>query len=101
MREYGPLFKKEAPEVDGAFGQFRDTIYANSCLDAKTQQMIYIAIRASEGDDVAVSVHTGLAKKAGASWEEVRDTIMMTLITSGMKGVMHCLKPAYDSYHEA
>lgn len=100
MYEYGPLFKQEAPEVDAAFGAFRDAVFAQSTLDAKTRQLIYIAIRASEGDAVAVSVHTGLAKAAGADWETVRDTVLMTLITSGMKGVMHCLKAAYDSYHK-
>ena len=99
MTEYGAVFQKEAPEIDQAFGKFRDTIYAQSTLDAKTQQLIYIAIRASEGDGVAVGVQTGRAKKAGATWEEVRDTIMMTMITSGMKGIMHCLKPASDSYN--
>ncbi len=41
-----------------------------------------------------------MAKKEGATREEIRDAILMTLTTSGVQGITHCLIPALEAYEK-
>jgi alkylhydroperoxidase/carboxymuconolactone decarboxylase family protein YurZ len=50
------------------------------------------------GDAVAVGFHVPMARKAGATRKEVRDTILLTLATSGVGGVASCLHVALEAY---
>jgi alkylhydroperoxidase/carboxymuconolactone decarboxylase family protein YurZ len=85
------LFQKEAPEVAAAFSNLIQSLVATRGLDQKTKQLIYIAMKASLGDDMAVRAHIPMAKAAGATRHEVVDAILMTLTVSGIRGVVHCL----------
>ena len=66
------VFKKEAPEVAEAFDNLILAIAKGPGLDAKTKQLIYIAMRAAQGDTAAVAAHVPMAKYAGATREEIR-----------------------------
>ncbi|MGX8702097.1 hypothetical protein [Caproiciproducens sp.] len=39
-----------------------------------------------------------MARMAGASRDEIRDTILMTMTVSGVQGITHCLIPALEAY---
>jgi AhpD family alkylhydroperoxidase len=93
------LFQKEAPEVAAAFNNLIMSLVASKGLDQETKQLIYIAMKASMGDDMAVKAHVPMAKAAGATRQEVVDAILMTLTVSGIQGVVHCL-PEVVSYFE-
>ncbi len=92
------LFKKEAPEVSAAFNSLIEALSSTKGLDSKTRQLIYIGIKASQGDTGAVMAHTPMAKKEGASRDEIKDTILLTLTVVGIKGVATCLEPALNIY---
>lgn len=92
------LFQEEAPEVAQAFNGLILSLVGRKGLDAKTKQLIYIAMKASMGDDIAVKAHVPMAKAAGATREEVVDAILMTLTVSGIRGVVHCLPEAVKQY---
>ena len=92
------VFKTAAPQVAQAFDGLIQAISQNGGLDAKTRQLIYIGIKASQGDTAAVTAHTPMVKSAGASREELRDAILLTLAVSGVKGVVSCLPAALDAY---
>lgn len=92
------VFQNEAPEVAMAFGSLINALSATKGLDAKTRQLIYIGMKAMQGDTPAVIAHTPMVKKAGATREELKDTILLTLTTAGIKGVVSCLPAALDSY---
>ncbi len=92
------VFQQEAPEVAAAFNGLISALCASDALDAKTRQLIYIGIKASQGDTGAVAAHVPMAKAAGATREELRDTVLLTLTVSGVKGVTSCLVPALDAY---
>ncbi len=92
------LFKKEAPEVAAAFNDLIMSLVASKGLDAKTKQLIYIAMKAALGDDTAVKAHIPMAKAAGATRDEVIDAILLTLTVSGIRGVVHCLPEAVRQY---
>lgn len=88
------IFKKEAPDVALAFDGLIQSILGTSGLDAKTKQLIYIAIKASKGDREALKFHVPMAKQLGATKSEVVDAILMTLTVSGITGVASCLPDA-------
>lgn len=92
------VFKEESPQVFEAFTQLIQTITTAGSLDPKTRQLIYIGIKASQGDANAVVAHVPMAKEAGATRDEIRDTILMTLTVSGVTAISHCLVPALETY---
>ncbi len=92
------VFKKEAPEVAEAFDGLITQLSSTKGLDVKTKQLIYIAMKASQGDAAAVIAHTSMAKQAGATREELKDAVLMTLTVSGIKGVVTCLPAALNAY---
>jgi alkylhydroperoxidase/carboxymuconolactone decarboxylase family protein YurZ len=50
------------------------------------------------GDATAIYYHVPMAKNHGATREEVRDAILITLSVCGLKGVASCLPVALDVY---
>lgn len=94
------LFQEEAPEVAAAFNGLIQSLVASKGIDAKTRQLIYIAMKASMGDEMAVRAHVPMAKAAGATREEVVDAILMTLTVSGIRGVVTCLPEAVKPFEK-
>jgi len=92
------IFQKEAPEVAKAFDGLIEALKGTTGLDAKTKQLIYIGIKSSLGDTTAVYFHVPMAKKLGATRDEIKDTILITLTVCGLKGVASCLPLALDIY---
>jgi len=56
------IFGNEAPEVAKAFNDLIQSLVASKGLDQKTKQRIYIAMKASMGDEMAVKPHVSMAK---------------------------------------
>jgi alkylhydroperoxidase/carboxymuconolactone decarboxylase family protein YurZ len=81
------LFKKESPEIFAAFDGFIQSLVNAKALDNKTKQLLYIAMKIVAGDDTAVGFHLPMAKQAGASREELKETILLTLSVTGLKGI--------------
>lgn len=92
------IFQKEAPEVAKAFDGLIEALKDTTGLDAKTKQLVYIGIKATMGDTTAIYYHVQMAKKLGATREEIRDTILITLTVCGLKGVASCLPTAMEIY---
>jgi alkylhydroperoxidase/carboxymuconolactone decarboxylase family protein YurZ len=91
-------FYKEAPEVAKAFDEMVQSIRNTKGLDEKTKQLVYIGIKAALGDTTAVYYHVPMAKKSGATREEIRDSILITLTVCGLKGVGGSLPLALEVY---
>lgn len=92
------LFQEEAPEVAQAFGGLIQSVSNMKALEPKTKQLIYIAIKASQGETTAVTAHVPMAKKAGATREELKEAIVMTTTVCGIKGVASCLEATLEVY---
>lgn len=82
------LLQQEAPEVAGAFNTLIQAIVNSKGLDEKTKQLIYIAMKAAQGDTQAVSMHILMAKNAGATKAEMIDALLVTLTVAGVKGIV-------------
>jgi len=100
MKQQNPIeiFKKEAPEVSEAFDGLIQSLIQTKGLDAKTKQLIYIGIKASLGDVESIKFHVPMAKKLGATREEIKDAILISLTVSGLKGVTSCLPIALEVF---
>lgn len=103
MNEKNPIdvFLQEAPEVAKGFDSLIQSLVQSKALDGKTKQLIYIGIKAALGDVEAIKYHVPVAKKLGATRDEIKDAILITLTVCGLKGVVSCLPTAlkmYDSY---
>jgi alkylhydroperoxidase/carboxymuconolactone decarboxylase family protein YurZ len=92
------VFQREAPEVAAAFNGLIMSLVASKGIDPKTKQLIYIAMKSSVGDSMAVKAHVPMAKAAGATRAEVVDAILMTLTVSGIRGVVTCLPEAVKQF---
>lgn len=92
------LFQAEAPEVAKAFNDLIGAIIASKGLDEKTKQLIYIAMKAANGDETAVKFHAMMAKQLGATKAEVVDAILLSLTVSGIRGVVTCLPHVVDLF---
>jgi alkylhydroperoxidase/carboxymuconolactone decarboxylase family protein YurZ len=95
------VFKNEAPAVAHAFDQLIVALQKTAGLDAKTKQLVYIGIKAALGDATSVRYHVPMAKSLGATREEIKDTILITLTVSGLKGVVSCLPLALEMYDKS
>lgn len=94
-------FQEEAPEVAKAFDGLVGALRSSYGLDNKTKQLVYIGIKAAMGDATAVYFHVQMAKKLGATRDEIKDTILITLTVCGLKGVTTCLPTALDAYDQS
>ena len=92
------IFQKEAPEVAKAFDGLIEALKSTTGLDPKTKQLVYIGIKSSMSDTTAIFYHVQMAKKLGATREEIKDTILITLSVCGLKGVANCLPTALELY---
>jgi len=90
--------QEEAPQVAGAFNGLIQALSSTDGLDAKTRQLLYIGIKASQGEAGAVIAHVPMAKAQGATRAEIRDAVLLTLTVAGVTGVTHCLVPALEAY---
>jgi alkylhydroperoxidase/carboxymuconolactone decarboxylase family protein YurZ len=91
-------FMEEAPEAAAAFNGLIQSLALPNGLDQKTMQLIYIGIKASQENVQAVCAHVPMAKQAGATREEIKNTILLTLTVCGVSGVLSCLTPALGVY---
>ncbi len=91
-------FQQEAPEVAKAFDGLIDALKATTGLDDKTKQLVYLGIKSSMGDSTAVFFHVKMAKQLGATRDEIKDTILITLTVCGLKGVSTCLQTALEAF---
>lgn len=95
------IFQEEAPEVARAFNELIQSVSNMQALEPKVKQLIYIAIRASQGETSAVTAHVPMAKKFGTTREELKEAIIITTTVCGIKGIASCLQAALTAYDNA
>jgi AhpD family alkylhydroperoxidase len=64
-------FSKANPPVASAFHKLEAATRENSALDAKTHELISLAVAVTTRCDGCIASHAHAAKKAGASKEEI------------------------------
>lgn len=75
---YHRTLRTSAPEMVEAFGAFDDAVFGtDGALDAKTKELIAIAVAATTQCPYCMEAHAGGAKKAGATESEVAEAVMV------------------------
>ncbi len=78
-------FMKEAPAHQQAWMEMVMKIGQASALDQKTSALAYIAVLAALGLESGIPFHVEMAKKLGATKEEVVSAILVGLPAAGHK----------------
>ena len=92
------IFQKECPELQQAYASVINTLIKSKVLDTKTKQLIYIAMKVVTGDKNAVKYHVPMAKASGATREEIKETIALSITVNGLKGISSFLPQALEIY---
>lgn len=73
--ELGARRKELAPHVHAAFDNFSKAVFAEGALPEKTKQLIAVAVAHTTQCPYCIDGHTKLARRKGASAEEVMEAI--------------------------
>lgn len=92
------VFLREAPDVAQAFDDLVDVFRTGDWTDAKTKQLLNIAIQTAQRNPRGVFFHAGMARDAGARRGEVVGAVVMNLHLSGLASVLDCLPAAVQGY---
>lgn len=95
------LFAKEFPQLAEHFDQLVNAQRELPGLDAKTKQLINVAIQTATRTPRGVGFHAGMARRAGASRQETLGAVVMTLHLCGLSAVLDSLPAAVDGYDGA
>ncbi len=84
-------FTDDFPEVANAYESLGNAVHNAGPLDEKTRSLIKLAISTGARLEGAVHSHARKAIKAGASVEEMRQTVLLSLPTIGLPSMMAAL----------
>ncbi|SMO32491.1 carboxymuconolactone decarboxylase family protein [Melghirimyces algeriensis] len=76
-------FKQAFPETSTIFAQLYQSV-SSKALDEKTKQLVYLAVLTANRYTPAVRVHIREALEAGATPEEIKESIMLTIPAGGL-----------------
>lgn len=94
------VFQNECPELAASFNNLVAAQRDLKGLDPKTKQLINIAIQTANKNPMGVKMHAVMAKKSGATREEVVGAVAMNLHLSGLGTVLECLPAAVKGFDE-
>ena len=92
------LFQKECPEIAERFYDLIEAQKALKGLDAKSKQLINIAIQTANRNPMGVQMHAIMAKNEGATREEIIGAVVLNLHHSGLASVLECLPAAVEGF---
>ena len=92
--------RKGAPDMAKGFGALAAAATASGALDTKTKELLAIAIAIAVRCDGCIGFHVKAALKAGASREEVVETVAMSVYMGGGPSFIYGAQAleAYDQF---
>lgn len=98
------LFKYYGDFWTATGGPFFDGLYARGGLEPKTQELIILAMLAIRGWETGIRTHVRLALDAGATPDEIRGAIFITVGAGGVMSAASGLayaEPVLQEYAES
>ncbi len=89
-------FMENFPEVGDAYSNLGNAVRAAGPLDDKTSALIKIAISGGARIQGGFHSHVRKARLKGASWEEIKHVVMLSLPTLGFPVMMSLLSWVED-----
>jgi AhpD family alkylhydroperoxidase len=91
--------RRAIPEVYRGFAELHTASFAAGALEAKTKELIALAIGVVEGCDGCIASHSQAAVRAGATRQEAAEAIGVTFLMNGGPATIHGPR-AYDAFCE-
>lgn len=92
------LFAEECPTLAARFDQLVDAQRELPGIDAKTKQLINIAIQTAVRNPRGVKFHAAMARQQGATRQEIIGAVAMNLHLAGLATVLDSLPSALEGY---
>ena len=95
--------RKGMPEVAKGFSELAKAAIAPRALDAKTKELIAIAVGIAAHCDACLGYHARAAARLGATREEVLDSIGVAVYMGGGPSMMYAADAldAFDAFDKA
>lgn len=90
-REILKTFTEKLPKVQSGFGNMMKNITESSSLDAKTRELVMVALLTAQKAPSGAKVHAGRAIDAGASIEDILSAMAQSVPVAGIGALMDCL----------
>lgn len=100
LQELSPLhreLRRAIPDVYKGFGELHKAAFTPGELDAKTKELIALAIGVVEGCDGCIASHAQAAARAGATRQEAAEAIGVTFLMKGGPATIYGPR-AYDAF---
>ena len=92
-------FRKLRPETGAAFSGLHRATMQDGALDARQKELIALAIGVAKQCNDCIGFHVRAAAKAGASRDEVADTISVAVLMGGGPALMYGAR-ALDAFDQ-
>ncbi|MEX0426727.1 carboxymuconolactone decarboxylase family protein [Nocardioides sp. DS6] len=102
LRDLAPLHRNlrhAIPDVYRGFGELSQAVFADGALDARTKELIALAVGVAEGCDGCIASHGQAAARAGATRQEAAEAIGVAFLMHGGPATIHGAR-AYDAFCE-
>ena len=103
IKTYTSQLAKELPEVMKAFYGLSRSSSTPGVLDTKSKELIALAIGVATHCDGCIAFHTRAALQAGASREEIVETLGVTIMMGGGPSLMYAshVMEAIEEFQQA
>jgi AhpD family alkylhydroperoxidase len=103
IKRYTGQLAKELPDVMKAFYGLSRNSSTPGALDTKTKELIALAIGVATHCDGCIAFHTRAALQAGASREEIVETLGVTVMMGGGPSLMYAahVMEAIEEFQQA
>ena len=81
------------------YGALSTAVFADGALDAKTKELIALAIAVTKQCDGCIASHARGAARRGATAEEVADALAVAILMNGGPGTVHAPR-AFEAFQE-
>lgn len=87
-KNMGNLFEK-CPKIAKSFGELHDAALEDKELSPKTKELIALGISIAIRCEDCIVCHVDAAQKAGATLEEIYETVEVAVMMSGGPGIAY------------
>ncbi|WP_202596138.1 carboxymuconolactone decarboxylase family protein [Ensifer adhaerens] len=98
IKRVGAFSKANAP-VASAFHKLETATRENNVLDAKTHELISLAVAVTTRCDGCITAHAAAAKKAGASKQEIAAALGTAIALNAGAAYVYSAR-AFEAYEE-
>jgi AhpD family alkylhydroperoxidase len=99
LREPSRALRREIPGVYEGYAQLHAAAFAPGALDAKTKELIALAIAVTDQCDGCIASHARGAARAGATSAEVAEALGVTIAMNGGPGTVYGAR-AFAAFQE-